>query len=167
MKLKFWEKDKKAELTNVSGESVIEVDGKPVKVSELVEVHNSMAASAPIAIADDATVEIDGREVKVSDLKNSYRAKLKNEADEEKKKEEEERKNAEDEEAKKKADEERKNAEEEEKKKKEEMENSKKGEQHFNDLKKAAGLRGEPQEIKVSTNQERMVEGRKKYGTAA
>lgn len=180
MKLKFWEK--KNELKNVGPDTLVDVDGKPVSIQAMIEAHN--AKSQPLAnISDDTTIEIDGKEIKVSDLKNSYRASLKNEdeeSDEDKKKkakEAEERKNAEDDADKKKKEkeaEDMKNAEDkakadDEKKKKDEMENSLKnaGAKHFNDLKTAAELRGVPQEIKVTTQSERMQAGRQKYGSAA
>lgn len=182
MKLKFWEKNK-TELKNVGAETIVDVDGKGVSIKAMIEAHN--AKKSMVTISDDTTIEIDGQEIKISELKNSYRDSLKNadeESDEDKKKKaeneadekkkEDERKNAEDEEKKKKDAEDLKNAEEEEKKKKDkdEMENSlklEKGTKHFNDLKKAAELRGEPQEIKVTTQRERVSAGRQKYGSAA
>lgn len=185
MKLKFWEKNK-TELKNVGSDTMITVDGKPVKMQALIEAHNAKQSPSVVDISDEATVEIDGKEFKVSELKNSYRDSIKNadededekkkkaenEKAEEEKKKEDERKNAEDEEAKKKKDaEDLKNAEEEkEKKKKEEMENSIRlagGTKHFNDLKTAAELRGSPQEIKVTSQRERIQVGRQKYGSAA
>lgn len=181
MKLKFWEKNK-TELKNVGIDTVVDVDGKAVKIQALIEAHNAKLASSVVNISDDTTIEIDGKEIKISDLKNSYRdsitnaeddeeekkKKAENEKAEEDKKKEDERKNAEDEEKKKKDAEDMKNAEE-EKKKKEEMENAKRGadSKHFNDLKKAAELRGEPQEIKVTSQRERVQAGRSKYGSAA
>jgi len=180
MKLKFWEKNK-TELKNVGIDTLVDVDGKAVSIKAMVEAHNAKSVAT---IGDDTTIEIDGKEIKLSELKNSYRESIKNADDEdeekkkkekaendkeeeEKKKKAEDMKNAEDEEKKKKDKEaeDLKNAEEEKKKKeKDEMENSK-GSKHFNDLKKAAELRGEPQEIKVTSQRERVEAGRQKYGT--
>ena len=108
-----------AGLTDISGESEIEIDGNKVRLNELVELHRKNAkapAAAPVAgesLAPDTELEVDGKSVTLANLVAGYRTNeahcaeetaRKNTADEEeeKKKKEAARKNAEDEEAKKK-----------------------------------------------------------------
>lgn len=84
-------------------DTTLEIDGKPVRMNELVEAHKEKAAAEAArenAIGADDQVEIDGKPVKVSELVATYQARKnaapegeKEETDEEKK-ERETRENA-------------------------------------------------------------------------
>lgn len=179
IKLRFWKKDVK-NAADLDAQAAVEIDGKQVKVLELVnafkadEAKKAAAASSEDLknMADDTMIEIDGKEMPLKNLKDMYRNNLKNADDEEKEKKKmaEEKKNAEDAKAKEdKEKEERKNAEDAEKKKKEDEERknaeSKEDKEHFNSLKSAAALRGEPAAPKIMTMRERVEEGARRYGS--
>lgn len=162
----------KIELKDLAN-ATTEVDGKQVLVSELAKLHAPKPVeNAGDKLSEDTVVEFDnGEEATLKDLKNAYREKMKNDADEKEKKDKEEadRKNAEDADAKKKKeDEDRKNAEDAEKKRKEDEEKelkNAKGSKHFDDLQKAANLRGEPQQPQISTRFDRAKVGAERYGS--
>ena len=122
-----------AGLSDISGDSEIQIDGKGVRLNELVDLHrkNAKAPAAGDTLAPETEFEVDGKPITLAKLVEGFRtnearcmdeakrkndddeAKRKNEAEEEEKKKEAARKNSEEEEAKKK-EASRKNAEDEE-----------------------------------------------------
>jgi hypothetical protein len=184
MKLAFWRKDKeKPEVKNSaefeSEKATVAIGDKDVPMDTLVSLYNASEKAKALEnekFSEEDEIEIGGKKVSVKNLKDCY---LKNAADEEKKKKEEmensddekkkkdeEMKNAEEKEKKDK-EEAMKNADEEEKKKKdEEMKNSTKA---FEELKNAAAKRNgtfeAPEAPKISTPEERVLEGNKRYGS--
>lgn len=181
MRLKFWKKDEKLENSSEIDleKAVVNVDGKDVEFKDIMRVYNDSNAK----LTEESTVEIDGKKVVVKDMINSYREKIKNEGEEAKKLEAEKIKNEQDEKLKK-EEEVRKNAEDKEKKDKDDMKNahehgdhkekmegcthcnSPEGIKHFESLKNANALRGEPQHIAFVDRDEQIKRGAEKYGSA-
>lgn len=163
-------KKEKVEIKNAEA-AFAEIDGKPVLLKDLIEVHNALEASKVKPTPDlnneklkeDETVEVDGKEVSVKNLINSYREKRNaDEAADKEKKAADEKKNADDAEAKKKADDEKKKADD-------ELKNAgdkSKGDKSFEELKHAAELRGEPQQPRIMSQQEQLAAGAEHYGSA-
>lgn len=153
---------------NLSEDTMIEIDGKETPIKNLIDVYR---ASKSKQNADD-------EEKKKKD--EEEKAKAENaEAEEKKKKEDDEKSKADNENENENENENKSNENENENlchecKKKMSAENSKdsicnecssKGENHFDKLRKAANMRGEPQEIKVVSQRDRVEQGRLKYGT--
>lgn len=63
----------KVESHEVSGETEVVIDGKPVKLNSLVEAHRANSAPEALTVSGDDEVEIDGKPVKVSALVEGYR----------------------------------------------------------------------------------------------
>ena len=156
---KFWGKDKKQELLNADESTVVEIDGKEVKLQNMIDVFKKNSQKAAVTnLADDATVEIDGKNVSFGEIKAAYLNSMKEDEDEEEKKA---RENAEAEEKAKKEQELKNEADE--KAAKEARENAE-SQEHFNQLDKAAKLRGTPQAPKIMTERDRQAAGMAKYG---
>lgn len=170
--LKFWQnKDKKVELTNLTEESPVEIDGKDVSIKDLIEVYNAATKKAEGKIAIDSIIDIDGKQVLVKDLIEAFKLKNASDDDDKKKKDKDDMENAhknglhnsrlencsmcnaedDDDKKKKKDDDERKNAEE--KKKADELRN-------------AAVVRGEPQKAEFSSRSEKAEKGAKMFGSS-
>lgn len=156
------EKSKKDELTkeNISEDTIVEIDGKETPIKNLVESYRSKQErvkneeKTPVEEKkEDAPLEDD----KKIEQKNEDPEKKEEVKPEEIKKENEMKcsecgvmKNSKEEPCKPCED-------------KKTLENS--NSKHFENLKKAADLRGEPQSIHVTTQKDRLEEGRRKYGT--
>jgi hypothetical protein len=182
MKFKFWKLFKKEgkEVRNAGetdGDKTVQVDGQAIPLKMLVDCWKAEEAEkakkseleAQGALPEDAVVEIDGKETSVKNLCDNFKSvqARKNAEDEEakKKKADEEAKNVADEEAKKKAEEEeRKNADEKAAKEKEEAEKKTAENSLDEELKKAAALRGSPQQPTIVSRREQVAEGTRKYG---
>lgn len=165
--MKLWFTKGSSEKVELSKDTEVEVDGKPVKLEALVNaLAKEQADAAKITavenakLTDDAKIAVDGKDVSMSDLKNAYRKAMKNEEDEDKKKKEA-------------AEEEKKNAdaekEAEDKKKKEDADKEKAnagGRKSFAELQKAAQTRGERVEVKPILNaSDREKLGTERYGS--
>lgn len=98
----------KTETREVSGQTVVEVDGVPVRLNDLVQTWKTQAGQVFNAHPDDE-IEVDGAPVKLNELIEAHRKNRCNE--EAKRKEEEEKKQRENEEAKRKEEEEKKQRE--------------------------------------------------------
>lgn len=177
--------EKKAEEIDLEN-AVVEIDGKDVKLKDLIKAHNDstvVAGSSMSKIGLESLIEVDGKQVPIKDMVSAYQNKLKNDEDDKKKKDEADRKNAEEKEKKDKEEADRKNAEEKEKKEKEDMKNahdtgkhieaiqncvscsSPEGKAHFEKLKNSAGLRGEPQTPERVDRHQKLATGAERYGS--
>lgn len=169
---------KKKELADgMTEDTVIEIDGKEPTLGNLVNCYKARNARKNAEDEEAKKKEHDEKHRENSVDGCSHCAARKNAADEEaaKKKAEEEaeakRKNAEDEEKRKaeekKKEDERKNAEEAEKKRKEEEEAERKKRDNSSvnkDLHDAAMRRGSVQTATLQSREERIAEGRRRYG---
>lgn len=197
MNWKFWkDKEKKVELTNLSEDSVVEIDGKEVKLKDLVDLHNKAEAAKPIKLGMDTVIEVNGNILSIEGLINAFKKAHNADDDEEKKKKEkEEVENA----HKSGAHKANKlsncslcNAEEKEEKDKEKEEDEKRNAAHkkglhnefldncklcnelknsggkpFFDLKNTAGVRGEAQTIEpLTSRRDRILAGAERYGSS-
>jgi len=160
--MKFF-KFKKEEVSTVDNDTMVEIDGKTISVVEMLNAvkknEEEEEKKAKEKINEDDMIECDGEKMPLKELMNRYKKMNEKKNAEEK---EEEKKKKEKDEAEKKENE-SKNAEEEEKKKKseEDKENSK----FYAELMNAHNT-AQKTETPVEAPQNKMIRGKKRYGSA-